>query len=62
LSETPTFTKSPQNPTHNPLGRGRVLRIEKNILKFKEEWGLAGIILAQYSSIKYTSNEWGFGV
>jgi hypothetical protein len=39
------------------------LGIEKNTLKFREEWGLAGIILAQYSSTKYTfRSEWGFGV
>jgi hypothetical protein len=31
----------PQNPTHNPLGRGRVLGIDKNTLKFGEKWGLA---------------------
>jgi hypothetical protein len=40
LGETPTFTQSPQNPTHNPLDRGRVLGIEKNTLKFGEKWGL----------------------
>jgi hypothetical protein len=26
-----------QNLTHNPLSRGRVLRIEKNTLKFRKE-------------------------
>jgi hypothetical protein len=63
MGETPTFTQSPQNPTHNPLGRSRVLGIKKNILKIREEWGLAGIILVQYSSTKYTfRSEWGFGV
>jgi hypothetical protein len=29
----------PQNPTHNPLGRGRVLEIDKNTPKFGEKWG-----------------------
>jgi hypothetical protein len=53
LGETPTFTQSPQNPTHNPLGRDRVLGIEKNTLKFEEKWGLAGIKLAKYSSTKH---------
>jgi hypothetical protein len=39
------------------------LGIEKNTLKFREEWGIAEIILAQYSSTKYTfGSEWGFGV
>jgi hypothetical protein len=63
LGETPTFTKSPQNPTHNPLGRGRVLGIEKNTLKFGEKWGLVGIKLVQNSSTKHIfRSEWGFGV
>jgi hypothetical protein len=63
LGEIFTFTQSPQNPTHNLLGRGRVLGIEKNTLKFGEKWGLAGIKLAQYSSTKHIfRNEWGFGV
>jgi hypothetical protein len=61
LGETPTFTQSPQNPTHNPLGRGRVLGIDKNTLKFGEKWGLTGIKLAQYSSTKHIfRSEWGF--
>jgi hypothetical protein len=63
LGETPTFTQSPQNPSHNPLGRGRVLGIDKNTLKFGEKWGLAVIKLVQYSSTKHIfKSEWGFGV
>jgi hypothetical protein len=53
----------PQNPTHNPLGRCRVLGIDKNTLKFGEKWGLVGIKLAQYSSTKHIfRSERGFGV
>jgi hypothetical protein len=33
VGEIPFFIQSPQNSTHNPLGKGRVLGIEKNILK-----------------------------
>jgi hypothetical protein len=43
---------SPNHLTHNPLGKGRVLGIKKNTLKFGEMWELAGIKLAQYSSTK----------
>jgi hypothetical protein len=63
LGKTPTFTQSLQNPTHNPLGRDRVLEIDKNTLKFGEKWRLTGIKLAQYSSTKHIfRSEWGFGV
>jgi hypothetical protein len=62
LGETSTFTQSPQNPTYNPQGRGRVLGIKKNTLKFGEKWGLAGIKLAKYYSTKHIfRSEWGFG-
>jgi hypothetical protein len=39
------------------------LGIEKNTLKFREKWGLAGIKLAQYSSTKHIfRSEYGFRV
>jgi hypothetical protein len=43
LGETPTFIQSPQNPKHNPLGRGRVLglrKIHQNLGKSGDRRGL----------------------
>jgi hypothetical protein len=63
LGKTFGFTQSPQNLTQYPLGKGRVLGIKKNTLKFKKKWGLAGIKLAQYSSTKRIfKSDWGFEV
>jgi hypothetical protein len=63
LGETPTFTQFSQNLTDNPLGKGKVLGIAKNTLKFREKWRLAGIKLVQYSSTKHIfKSEWRFEV
>jgi hypothetical protein len=35
--ETSTFTQFLQNLNVNPLGRGRILEIEKNTLRFEEK-------------------------